>query len=448
MLNNNTMNNETKQIDNLFSLFLFWLSMIILSFYFASNVLYFDNRRNIWLLFSLIIPFCCFMYQSISFVLKTGVDKFKISYSVFPLFFFLLYISYRILIDKNQIKLLLFYTCGCLFFYILGSIISFVIKQIDTLREKYKNTNKINFYFYIFYFSITFILYVYSFFYLLPRSRSDFFLIDKFGLYQFPGDLMILNTFLISILSIFIIKRNKTLIIFSLLYSLFVFNILLLAQFLGSNKSCVVNIGILIIFFTYYYIFYRKKYKHFYLKRNNQKKIVLSWIGNLIKKYSFIIGIIVILLFIYRNNYPRIRILNYNLPPDYNIYIFSRLFIIKNYFLSQFEINPFWGNFDADVIVGVNGYYAHSFILSILSHCGIMGAILIGLYLLLAICDFYNSIKQLNNNKETYKSLFILSLSLWIFLMANISSFFTWYPVWFAFGFCFPFLRKKENGVI
>ena len=249
---------------------------------------------------------------------------------------------------------------------------------------------------------------------------------------------------MISILSIFILKRNTAVAIFPYFHFIYIFVIVVLSQFIGSNKSFIVNLGIYIIYFSYYSFI--KNRNNFDDYKCNKLTIILSWFSKLLKKYCFFICLIVALLFIYRGNYPKIRILNYNEASNYSFYI-ARFLIIEKNFFEQFNLNPVVGNFNAEVLIGEKGYYPHSFIFSILTHSGIIGTSLMYFYLLYVIIDYFYSLKKLNNNIILYDKLFIFTLVIWIFIMANISSFFTWYPVWFAFGFGFPFLQERKLSI-
>jgi O-antigen ligase len=100
---------------------------------------------------------------------------------------------------------------------------------------------------------------------------------------------------------------------------------------------------------------------------------------------------------------------------------------------------------NADNIIYKQGTYPHSFILSLFTHCGLIGFSLFLLYFLLAIFEFYKELIKQNNDIIIYHKLFIFSLTIIVFLMANLSSFLVWYPAWFTFGFCFPILKIQSK---
>ncbi len=161
--------------------------------------------------------------------------------------------------------------------------------------------------------------------------------------------------------------------------------------------------------------------------------------------YSLYLIIILIILFVsFRNYMPPIRILHYNLNEEYNP-MDERLKSFKDNFIPQFSVNPVVGNMEADTIISGKGTLMHSFILSMMTHIGIIGVTLFFLYFIYALFEFYRDLYYINDYRNICHKLFILLLTIFVFFMANISSSLSWNPIWFVFGFSFSsiFYRRK-----
>ena len=143
---------------------------------------------------------------------------------------------------------------------------------------------------------------------------------------------------------------------------------------------------------------------------------------------------------------PPIRILHYNLNEEYNP-LDDRLTMLRENFSPQLSVNPIMGNMDADNIISGKGTYVHSFILSMMTHIGIVGLILFFLYFFSAVFEYYKSLHYSKNYKSFYLKLFVFLITIFIFLMANIASFFSWNPIWFVLGFSFPAIYYQKNRI-
>ena len=174
------------------------------------------------------------------------------------LLFFLLYLVFRIVIDKGSIYYLKASTVatsgGVFLFYALGTLVAIIIER------HIKNANYIRYYFR--YFTIILITYIILscglllnvFFELGSRMRTDIFLItDIGGEYQRPGNFLLISyLMLITLYAQFIALKparpvlgvrlaNSTIFTLFLLYTL---ASLLIAQMIGSNNATVSIAGL------------------------------------------------------------------------------------------------------------------------------------------------------------------------------------------------------------
>ena len=97
-------------------------------------------------------------------------------------------------------------------------------------------------------------------------------------------------------------------------------------------------------------------------------------------------------------------------------------------FFNQFSIDPIFGNFKPDQLIGLEeGSYVHSIPFSLLTHTGAIGFFLVCLILLIIIF--------MHSKTENSISKFALKLFIGITALGTIYAFFTWPPFWFFIGF-------------
>lgn len=101
----------------------------------------------------------------------------------------------------------------------------------------------------------------------------------------------------------------------------------------------------------------------------------------------------------------------------------SRLQILFDSGMEQLAINPLVGDLAADHIVGTPGGYIHS-ILSVQSHLGIVGSILLFSFLIERLLALFRS-----RGNPVLKV-----IAPPIMLLAAIGTSFTWMPLWFLVG--------------
>jgi hypothetical protein len=125
----------------------------------------------------------------------------------------------------------------------------------------------------------------------------------------------------------------------------------------------------------------------------------------------------------------------------------GRFQLLSSNFLTQLAVNPIFGDLEADDLTTGQGTYAHSLI-SLLSHLGIVGALLFSVYLFV----LYTELKKLNRFSGSmdddieigvYK---VIMLGL-LLCFALVSAFFTWMPLWFGLGLLCPAFVVRPRRV-
>ena len=97
---------------------------------------------------------------------------------------------------------------------------------------------------------------------------------------------------------------------------------------------------------------------------------------------------------------------------------------------------------NVDALTTGAGTYAHSFILSLLSHLGIVGFSLFLTYIIYSFKELKN-LEQLNGYFKNIWRLYFIILFCGIFFISNIGTFFIYMTIWFLFGVMFCPIKLK-----
>jgi len=107
--------------------------------------------------------------------------------------------------------------------------------------------------------------------------------------------------------------------------------------------------------------------------------------------------------------------------------ITSRVSILLTFF-EQFNVQPVLGNFRADEMIGLSeGNYIHSIMLSLLTHTGVIGFLLVSAVILIIGYAYSRELNEVD--------VLSLKLALGICALGTLYAFFTWPPFWFFLGF-------------
>lgn len=374
---------------------------------------------------------------------------------LFLVMFFTCYISNIILNRPNDLKAMAIATTGgIILFYILGSLLSINFLYI---KEKVLISNKLlnvfNFFYLIF--SIIFIILLLNTFTThLATVRSDLFLVAGNADYQRPGSFLSISFYIYSFIFAFFLftnkyaKKNKTLIlILFVFYCVAAIVGMALSQLFGSNNA-LVNIGGCLFATVIFFISIRSKTieKRVSNTKLNIKKIVFGKLGKKLFSFVLVAFFIFLVVFIVAVNMldvdlNKLRIIGFGKSEVTSLA--SRLALLDNFFV-HFGFNPIFGNMSVDKLTTGEGSYVHSFVLSLLTHLGIIGFILFFTYLFIAIKEVFNN----KNNFYVNNLLLLYKLVVFagIFAIATVSVFITWVPLWFLLGFFFPPITLRKNN--
>lgn len=312
----------------------------------------------------------------------------------------------------------------------------------------FKTANKWKSYFFIAYLLLNGYLLIKSFFTMSSRIRTDIFSIAGGLSYQRPGNFLIINLMLLSLIYInnyiYLAKRNSVFkkLFLLLCFCIFMFYILvvmLFAQLLGSNNAFICCFGVLFLTFAFHvFLFIFRKTKILNTQKISFKGIFTGKFGKRVMLSIFISLFIFSLLggaFLFKSNIDlsKLRIFNYGEGGKIG-HLDTRLTLLKNFY-TQFYTSPFLGNMQADALTTGDGTYVHNFFLSMLTHTGLLGTFIFILFVISAIKEYIHSnrVNIYDNGIAVYKVLLFLG----ILAVAVVGTFITWIPIWFLIGFLF-----------
>jgi hypothetical protein len=381
------------------------------------------------------------------------------------LLLFLFYFSLRIILDIGSLDALKAYivatTGGVLLFYILGALVAIVFGRNIKYVLNSIRYHKIFVYLFIIYMIICLTLLLELLFEFAARLRIDILLIeDVDGAYQRAGNFLVIS-YIISIylyahfsalkkVSKEVVGRFVSVIVF-VLFLIYTFVSILIAQMIGSNSAAVVvaGLGILVIAMSVVLNF---KSSNNYL---SVKKIGIMqfFFGKLFLRLSvsiFVALVIMVGVIIFGVNFLGIdlsvtRIGGFG--TDELSSVSSRLKLLDN-FMVQFSYSPLLGNMSVDCLTTGCGSYVHSLPAMLLTHTGVLGFILFFLFVLVALKErFINQKRQtdklflLTNIVNTYFFVMIL----FVLLISSVATAITWSTLWFSMGLFLSGIEFKNK---
>lgn len=444
-------------IDSMIYIILVFIALFLFDDYLFTNIMTIGDNLARWtLLFVLFLLIGLLIWQVIT------SKKIHIRKSFIALIFFFSYFVFKIYIDTGNLNKLEAYTIGssggCFLFYSIAMLMSISFYKAKALTA----TSNRCFILFLLLSGIYLISGAYfrykAYSELFGYLRSDRFLISLTeDSYQRPGAFLTISSLLLSFVYINILlntcKSNFLCKILLFIYACILITILLfsmlLAQMIGSNNAFICN-GCLLVINLVFYIFLLLPRVKFMLKKNiiRFKNIIYGRIFN-----KFIIGALIgltvsigILIFVINLlgiDIDQLRIIGYGSHDVSSVN--SRLALLPNFIeqISYSPITPFVGNMQVDSLTTGNGTYVHSFLISIFTHLGIVGIILIMLFMFFALKELFDrSFGIYNNGMKIYKAILFFSF----LLIATVATFFTWSVIWFLFGLFFLPVSLRNNN--
>jgi len=392
-----------------------------------------------------------------------------IKHSTLWLMLFLTYFVFRIVIDIGTIEqlkaLTIATTGGTVLFYTLGLLVAIAIGQSFVYGMRSKSYAKSLTWLFAFYLTLSFGFLVTVFFELFSRLRSDIFLIsDLDGAYQRPGNFLVISLLILTTVYAQILALNQNLYtrtyrffapIFFVIYMAYAFLSMVIAQMIGSNNAAVLIAGLSLVLILVCFLVLSRKMKCYMASQHlNIRKILLGVIGRrlvLVLSMSgvFLIAAVMVVASVVGIDLGLTRLGGFGSGEISSVG--ARLSLLKN-FTTQFQYSPVFGNMNVDTLTTGTGSYVHSFLISTLTHLGLIGFFLIVGYFILNYTECFKNmrfdINQLGlllvNNIFQFYSIMAFSM---ILLIGIVGTFFTWATIWFAMGLLLVAVRfenKKE----
>jgi hypothetical protein len=375
-----------------------------------------------------------------------------------------MYIIFKTIIDTGDLDKLkamtIATTGGIILFYGIGSMFGFVLNGIINGAKHSKSIFVSLSIFYGIYLVMHNYYLLDTFINLMSRLTGRYFLIsDIRGGYQRPANFLIISSLILSFLyiNILLISDNYRLcfekVIIALYFFIYIIDLILsmlLSQMIQSNNGLVFIGDILLVnLFLHVYLFFPRNRrileKYFFEFKNIVfgkigKKIILS---GLITFFCFVIvlvfsiGLIGIDMSMLRiSGYGEGKISSIETRRDTNSAFPIHFFYSPG--------TPIWGNMQIDTLTTGTGSYMHSFLLSILTHSGVLGFSIIVIFLYLSCKELLkkDALGIYENGIKIYKMMLFCSS----FIIANMAYFFTNISFWFLMGFVFSPINTRKVG--
>jgi hypothetical protein len=372
----------------------------------------------------------------------------KIRNSLILMIIFFMYFVFKIKFDgisNEEIKQLTFGTSsGIVISFLIG--ISFAISFQNF--SKYIPVSKFFFkagsYLIIFTTLLYLLLIGLTFKSLATGLRVDKFLIEGDLNYQRPAILMGISYVSYSVYFLYWIFTKKCYfgnskllnVIMGLLYVLIAIFQSILSQVIGSNSGVLTTLSSMFITMSMFLVIIQKNW----ILKNSHFKISKIIKKGLIVALSFLFIGLLSIIYLGSEIITNSRLMGFGGKNQMNSGS-SRLENFQKNVVDHISYNPLLGDFNVQFLAGDSGGYIHSFLISIQTHLGIIGLILILIYLVFLVFEmkYANKIMFEMHLKKggfaVYFSYFLILIFIIFFLIANLTTFLHWMPMWFIFGF-------------
>lgn len=402
------------------------------------------------LLLSIIIAILiiCYFFRCIR------MDVYKKSFLY--LFVYFCYFALRILIDTQNTQTLKTYTIattgGIILYYGLGVLFGLLIFLLHNIQFDFRISIKYRAVLFFVYLMINLFSIMGCFSSVSSIVRVDILGLEGGANYQRIGNFLIMNTVLLSLLYFnnfiylmhirFLFKKLYLIFIF---FAYFVYSVLIIvfSQLVGSNNGFVTCCGVLFLSVSLHiFIFILQKTKFVLLYRIKLRSFFRGgafskFLKSILISLLFLLFSIVAVVLKLGIDISKMRIFGYGESSTGLGSLTSRFELLSNFY-THFSVSPFWGCVNADVITTGDGTYVHSFILSMLTHMGILG---FGVFVVFFIQAMFEYFYKDFNLYDAYKAVYEIFLLLGVGTIAIIAVFFTWVPIWFLFGLLFKPLK-------
>ncbi len=378
--------------------------------------------------------------------------NFVIKKNLIMVFIFLTYIIVRYVLDNEGTSGIVGFsigtTSGILFAFGIGIFISYILSNIYHTLSDCPCSEGFFSKSLTMYFALTLYFVIILFLSYMSIKVDNAFLIDGIPVaYQRPGILIFIfniqNAILFAISKMFLHKRT---IYFGLMFYTIAGLSAILSQLIGSNFAFVAIVLLIGLMIVYAKLVNRSRV-YIHNKKLTFKSIFFGWIAKevLITGSKYILMLTVLLYALTELSMidlTKLRLVGDNWEIDS---VAARIKLVQDLFIKHFNFAPVFGNMTVNSIMG--DQYVHS-LLAFFTHLGITGMIL---FLLVVYFVYRNIAKCGAYNDQTYYEYQLLRLLIFTFILiiAFLANFFTWIPLWFAFGlFASSFISPRNRSTL
>lgn len=378
---------------------------------------------------------------------------FRTHFFVFVVFF--MWLSFRLVVDLNDIERLKAITIGTtggvLTYYICGAIFNFgYLYVLDARRGRLLIPYSILLYL---------IMIIYLAISLASRMRDDiFYITDADGMYQWPGNLLSIYFILISVLMLAFrakylgLQAGKRVLNFLLfVYVLEALITLVCAQLFGSNSATAVVAGVFVLTLATLFTMKSKKLHCYYLNDKSLGSQCISF-NSLTMRYIFKITLWSLLLtftFLLGVGFEVDKLRLFDFDGGGVASISSRVDILVRSGWDQLTFAPLLGDMNVDYLTGHAEDDLHSFFLYILANLGIVGLAAVISLLVLIFKELKNDmLRNINSRHSMFHAMIKFNhimLLLFLLIFANLTVGVSWIVIWFVIGLISNPFRLKLN---
>lgn len=416
------------------------LQVLLLLSYFFLNIV---NVGEVGKALPLLIVFFILAVVGLFLQLWCGFLVIKLHFFVF--LFFLAWLSFRVIIDFQNVERLkqvtVATTGGVLLFFLLGTFVRQALDRIIMVDRL--GLTKLLLIIFVLASALVFVSFQGR---ILDRSNI-FYIEGVDGGYQRPGNFMIvlfvISSFLyLSIAARFQTRKPMSLLCWLVFYSAGLLFNLINSQLIGSNAATLNVLVIYLMTVVFSLFVFNRSVRYGFLN----DYLVLPFsnaVMNKIIKYSVfvsLLGVVAVVTFVQIAGFDldKIRVLGFGTGENSSVN--SRVKILKETGEDQMAYSPFLGDLDvARLKTGDAGNALHNFIPNVIAELGLVGLIIVMLLFVLILRSLLKTMKLSARDGHGFVlamiSFWLFFVYIFLFLYANFAVGKEWPVIWFFLGF-------------
>lgn len=220
--------------------------------------------------------------------------------------------------------------------------------------------------------------------------------------------------------------------------------LLVLCQMIGSNAGTVGLASITGSYSLVNFLFLRPRPE----RAQGSPRIFYSVSALRVYLLSACVGLLAVSVIVFTDSFEaytrKLRVFGFG--DDTISSLTSRIDLLERNLLPQLAFDPLFGHSRVEFFTTGEGTYQHN-LLSIWTHLGLVGFVLFGVLIAMALLGAWNRLHRSIATGECSRSALTLLLLLLVVLpIASLFTFFTWMPLWFLLGMTSTWRSSVESG--